>query len=173
MTTLRRLLAYDQALLLRVHRWQRPWITRVMSAATHLADPQSWVVLGVALAASGTPTGEKLALRLAWGAGGAALVAQLIKRLSRRSRPDAGIADFKALAVNPDAYSFPSGHTAATVAVAVAWTGQGNGLGGLAAALSALVGFSRVYLGAHYPLDVFAGALLGTALGAAARVVVP
>ena len=45
-------------------------------------------------------------------------------------------------------------------------------LGPAAVALAVGIGLSRVYLGAHYPLDVAAGAMLGTMAGAAARLLV-
>jgi undecaprenyl-diphosphatase len=123
------------------------------------------------LLAAGQDATRHLAGLLAGAAGGTALAAQLIKRLLKRRRPTAGIAGFSALVQNPDAFSFPSGHTAATVALAVGWAGQGTWLGTLAAGFAALVGVSRVYLGAHYPLDVMAGALLGFVGGGAARLI--
>lgn len=61
--------------------------------------------------------------------------------------------------------SFPSAHAANTAAIAVLasllWPRLRRGLW----ALPVLVGWSRVYLGKHYPLDVAAGWLLGALLG--------
>jgi undecaprenyl-diphosphatase len=142
-----------------------------MRAVTHLGDVQSLTFVGLVLLAAGQDVTRHLAGLLAGAAGGTALAAQLIKRLLKRRRPTAGIAGFSALVQSPDAFSFPSGHTAATVALAVAWAGQGTWLGTLAAGFAALVGVSRVYLGAHYPLDVMAGALLGLVGGGAARLI--
>ena len=65
----------------------------------------------------------------------------------------------------PTTRSFPSGHTAAAFAFA---TGVGRELawaGPPLYALAALVGYSRVHTGVHYPLDVIVGALAGVALG--------
>jgi len=76
------------------------------------------------------------------------------------------------LAENPDRFSFPSGHTAAAFAVAVAFAGEPGGLGPLALLLATGIGLSRVYLGAHYPLDVAAGGMLGVFAGLAARLLV-
>jgi undecaprenyl-diphosphatase len=53
--------------------------------------------------------------------------------------------------------------------VALALVGQGQALAALTLVLAAGIGVSRIYLGAHYPLDVAAGALLGGACGWAAR----
>lgn len=167
----RRLLAWDEASLIRIVRWQRPLSVRLFRAITHLGDAQTWVFVGLVLTAVGSAETRALAVRLGVGAGLAAMVAQVIKRLSRRRRPSAGIVGFTALVANPDAFSFPSGHTAAAVATAIGWAGEGQWLGALAAGFAALVGGSRVALGAHYPLDVVAGALVGMACGAAARAI--
>lgn len=165
------MLAWDEALLVRISRLQRPLMTRALRGVTHLGDAQSLSFLGLVLLAAGTAQTRHLGLTLLLSAGGAAILAQLVKRVSKRRRPNAGIVGFTALVQNPDAFSFPSGHTAASVALAVAWAGEGSGLGLLASAFAAMVGFSRVYLGVHYPLDVMAGALIGLSAGALARLV--
>jgi undecaprenyl-diphosphatase len=78
---------------------------------------------------------------------------------------------FEALAENPDRFSFPSGHTTAAFAAAVALAGAPYGLGPAALVLAVGIGASRVYLGAHYPLDVGVGVVLGSLSGAATRLV--
>lgn len=170
METVRRLLKWDEALLVSVTRLQRPLMTRALRGVTHLGDAQSLTFLGLVLLLAGNES-RRLGVLLLFASGGAALFAQLVKRLSKRRRPNVGILGFEALVQNPDAFSFPSGHTAASVALAVAWAGEGSGLGVLASAFAGLVGFSRVYLGVHYPLDVMAGALIGLSAGALARVI--
>ncbi|MDP1825216.1 MAG: phosphatase PAP2 family protein [Archangium sp.] len=171
MEKLRRVLAWDEALLVAVSRLQRPVVTRALRGVTHLGDAQSLTFMGLVLLLVGTAYTRHLGWMLMLGSGLAALLAQVVKRLSKRRRPNAGILGFTALVQNPDAFSFPSGHTAASVALAVAWAGEGSGLGLLASAFAALVGFSRVYLGVHYPLDVMAGATLGLVAGGVARLV--
>lgn len=60
----------------------------------------------------------------------------------------------------PTDYSFPSDHTIIAVALAAGLLLVNRGLGLIAAALALLEGFSRVYLGQHYPHDVVAGIIL-------------
>jgi len=62
--------------------------------------------------------------------------------------------------------SFPSSHTAVTVAVVIALLPfLPRALAGVAIAYAVLVGWSRVYLGVHYPLDILGGAGIGIAVG--------
>jgi undecaprenyl-diphosphatase len=61
----------------------------------------------------------------------------------------------------PSSRSFPSGHTAAAVAFASAVSRVEPAAGASLHVLAALVGYSRVHTGVHYPGDVVAGALIG------------
>lgn len=166
MERLRRLLEWDEALLVAVSRRQRPLVTKALRAVTHLGDGASLTFLGLVFLLAGD---AHRAWLLGLSTGGATVVSQLLKRVLKRRRPNVGIAGFHALVQNPDAFSFPSGHTAAAVALAVAWAGEGSGLGLFVSRFAALVGASRVHLGAHYPLDVMAGATIGLVTGACAR----
>jgi len=83
-----------------------------------------------------------------------------IKFLVRRPRPD--LPDLPALTGTPSGLSFPSAHASTAFAGAFAFSRLGVPrlpLYGLAGSLA----LSRLYLGVHYPSDVLAGALLGTA----------
>lgn len=61
-------------------------------------------------------------------------------------------------------HSFPSGHTTASFAVAIPFIFAVPALFPLFLSLSLIVGFSRIYLGLHYPSDVLAGAVIGTSV---------
>ncbi len=161
----------DQALLLGVRRWESAFMTRLMKGLTRLGDPATWIVLGLALGLSGGQ-GPRYAWLLGLGSTFAVASSQVLKRLACRARPDCGIGGFAALAENPDAFSFPSGHTAAAFAIAVALSGEGSGLGALTLVLALGIALSRIYLGAHYPLDVAAGVLVGALSGLVAGALV-
>jgi undecaprenyl-diphosphatase len=59
-------------------------------------------------------------------------------------------------------YSFPSGHTASAFAGAAVLVYLFGGWYWLSFALAGLVGYSRIYVGAHFPLDVLGGMALGS-----------
>jgi membrane-associated phospholipid phosphatase len=97
-----------------------------------------------------------------------ALVADVLGELSTdalkaaipRSRPH-----LHPLVSVPHTHSFPSGHAAISFACATV-VGAAEPRARLPLyVLAALVAWSRVYVGVHYPSDVAAGALIGIALG--------
>lgn len=90
----------------------------------------------------------------------------LIKNLVARPRPFTKLAELTILIPKPGEFSFPSGHTSASFAAAtVFYRHLPKKLGVPAMILAVLIGFSRLYVGVHYPTDVLAGAILGTLIG--------
>jgi undecaprenyl-diphosphatase len=95
-----------------------------------------------------------------------------VKYYFRRRRPFVDIVQAIAVGKKPGTYSFPSGHSAAAFGGAWLLTRHYPRLAALWYLIASLVGFSRIYLGAHYPGDVFSGALAGTAIAEATRWVI-
>jgi len=101
-------------------------------------------------------------------AGGAWALAHVAKAVADRPRPYEVIADAVLRQQPAHGTSFPSSHTAVTVAVVIALLPfLPRALAVVAIAYAVLVGWSRVYLGVHYPLDVLGGAGIGMAVGGA------
>lgn len=87
----------------------------------------------------------------------------LLKTIFKRRRPF--VQNLKIVAVyNAGSTSFPSGHTSTSFAVATALSRAYPKWYIIAPAYlwAGSVGYSRMYLGVHYPSDVFGGAVLGT-----------
>ena len=84
----------------------------------------------------------------------------MLKAAIPRDRPH-----LHALVAVPHTHSFPSGHAATSFACVTVLGAAVPRARPPLYALAALVAWSRVYVGVHYPVDVLAGALLGIAAG--------
>ena len=90
-----------------------------------------------------------------------------IKPLAARDRPWLVIENFVNLVPEKDPNSFPSGHTNAAFAfaVAVCMAASRRWMKITAVCMAVAMGLSRLYVGVHFPSDVLAGALIGSLCG--------
>lgn len=88
------------------------------------------------------------------------LMVQGLKRTAHRKRPNLP-RGLSSLVEAPDRFSFPSGHAAAALSIALPVAAVLDGVSAWAVVLLALViGASRCYVGIHYPGDVLMGWIL-------------
>lgn len=169
-----RTLALDNRVRLAVHEHVSPDLAAAMRFLSLFAEPLVLIALSAAAVAA--------LLALGWKRGAAEfaivmssgyLADTVLKLAFHRPRPPAS---FFATPM-PDSYSFPSGHALFSVCffgvlaalaarrVRNRWSRAAIWLA--AAALALAIGFSRIYLGVHYPSDVLAGYAAGTVWAAA------
>lgn len=92
-----------------------------------------------------------------------AILVMVIKLIVRRQRP---VGEWGAIYRNTDPHSFPSGHAARAILLAVMVIGLGpTWLAILLILWAPLVALARVSMGVHYLSDVFAGGVLGLLIG--------
>jgi membrane-associated phospholipid phosphatase len=149
-----------------------PSLDRGLSRLSRAANySRLWIASAALLSLLGGRRGRKAA-RMGLGSVAVTSVALNVglKPIFRRGRPDRvaqGVPRSRQVRM-PTSTAFPSGHAAAAFAFA---TGVGRVLptaGFPLRALAALVAYSRVHTGVHYPGDVLGGALLGGAFAQAA-----
>jgi diacylglycerol kinase family enzyme/membrane-associated phospholipid phosphatase len=172
----RTLIRLDRAAFHRVAAARTPWLDRAVPLLSRSANHAAvWVVIATGMGAAGGRRGRRAAVR---GLGSVAftslLVNQGVKRIARRSRPSLrNVPAARRVRVPPLTTSFPSGHAASAAAFT---SGVAAELAPAAAPLGVLafaVGASRVYVGAHYPLDVAVGAITGASIGTISRHIWP
>ena len=155
----------DLAVYTAIAGTETPELDAAMRGVSRAADlSKLWLAAAAGIALTGGRRGRLAASRGLISIGVASGLANAVaKPLSRRRRPDRpGLEALGARHVPmPRSSSFPSGHTASAFAFA---TGVAHILPSFSAPLraaAALVGYSRVHTGVHYPGDVLAGAFLG------------
>jgi undecaprenyl-diphosphatase len=99
-------------------------------------------------------------------------VNQLIASAVAEPRPYLALSHPLVLVSRSTDYSFPSDHAVMAGAVAAGVWIANRRLGILTAALAVLMAFTRVYVGAHFPLDVAAGLLVGALVAVASYLLV-
>ncbi|WP_407375355.1 phosphatase PAP2 family protein [Methanobrevibacter sp.] len=98
----------------------------------------------------------------------AGIIAGALKLIVHHPRPYVVLDNVRQLVIPSEPNSFPSGHTASTlsiVTVLVATLRKNKVIVCLLVLFGFLIGFSRVYAGVHYPMDVVVGAVVGILSG--------
>jgi membrane-associated phospholipid phosphatase len=142
-------------------------LRRVSDIATR---SKLWLGIAAAMAVVGGPAGRRAAVTGVAALGINSVVVNVVGKLSfRRDRPDpgeAGVPRTRSVSM-PSSPSFPSGHAASGFAFAEAIAETVPGIALPLRLLAAVVAYSRVHTGVHYPGDVIAGALVGSSVGEA------
>ena len=141
-----------------------PLLDKFMVAITTLGDEGIiWIVIALAMLCTkkyrtcGIGMAISLILMLLTGN-------IFLKHLFMRERPCWIDTSVELLIASPSSYSFPSGHTFSSFVSAVTIFLHHKKEGIVALVLAALISFSRMYLFVHFPTDVLASIILGTAI---------
>jgi undecaprenyl-diphosphatase len=162
-------------LLKRLEQWDHSFFCRLFSRSTSrqmfissywlskTADGPLYLVLAVLLVCFEVLAATDFSLLLL-----AAFAIELplyltLKNSIKRARPADTLTAFICAHITPsDRFSLPSGHTAGAFIVATAVALYFPLFLPLALLWAVSIGMSRIMLGVHFPLDVIAGAVLGT-----------
>ena len=160
-------------LLFNLRGYHPIWLDRVMGLATQMGS------IGTALVSAllfFVGNHRRLAVETILGTITLWLTVEAIKALTDRARPFLVLEGTRIIGWRERGRSFPSGHTAqAFFLVSLMGLRFQLGLARTVAlyALAALVGITRIYVGAHYPRDVIGGVMLGSVWAGLAALVDP
>lgn len=140
---------FDGWAIRRAGALRRSWLTGLLVPYTIAGTVGlPWLLAGAAV---------DQAQRVVIAAGVAAVLANVLKYIARRDRPD----HMPPLVRPLKSSSFPSGHAASAAAAVCALLMVAPGLAPIWITMGCAMAMSRVYVGVHYPTDVLAGACLG------------
>ena len=145
-----------------------PTLDRAFRRLSKAADySKLWLASAALLATTGGAAGRRAAVNGVASVGlTSAIVNLVLKPLGARRRPDRDTHQVPVArqVAMPRSTSFPSGHSASAFAFATGVATAAPAAGIPLSALAALVAYSRVHTGVHYPLDAIAGSVSGVAL---------
>jgi membrane-associated phospholipid phosphatase len=130
----------------------------------------NFLVVPVAVLAAAVARRFRLAIGLALAGGAVYALAKVVKHYVLRGRPDTVLEDVLVRGAAPHGLGFVSGHIGVVTAlalVAAPWLPRWGRWALVAAVV--VVFLTRMYVGAHLPLDMVGGAGLGLAVGGAVR----
>lgn len=104
----------------------------------------------------------KESILIVLGGGIGFLISNLIKNILKIPRLNVATDTFF---INEGIYSFPSGHTTFFFTMATIMFFHHKKVSAILFLLGAMVGYSRVVIGVHFPVDIFGGAMLGIIIG--------
>ena len=96
------------------------------------------------------------------------VVTQVLKRVADQPRPTASIPglDVHGYPKDPNGNAYPSAHTSVAVGLVTAlWPWLNRPQRAVAVAVATLIALNRLYIGAHWPVDVVGGAAIGLLAG--------
>ncbi len=152
----------DYNILLALQAVRTPFLDAVLSFVTSLGDKGFiWILLSVLLLYRKDTRRAGILCLLAL-LGSLIINNMILKNLVGRMRPYDRYEDLVPLIMRPVDFSFPSGHTGSSFSAAgVMYAKLPRRYGVLAIVFAALIAFSRLYVGVHYPSDVLAGMATG------------
>lgn len=158
--------AADRGALVWVVEHRSAWLDPIFIALSAIGyGGVVWIALATVLSLVGH---RSLLLPTALTAGSvwaADLVAAILKNVIDRPRPPSVVPEADPLLVGTLGSSLPSGHAATSFAGAAVLAYLFPRALPWLIILAVAIGFSRVYVGVHYPFDVLAGAVLGASVG--------
>jgi undecaprenyl-diphosphatase len=162
--SLTQILELDARLSARMRVAERPGLFRTLCAfLAHSGDSWFWWAGLALLWWRGSQFWRPWALTVLLSIIALAVIVLAVKFTIRRRRPDG---EWGALYRTTDPHSFPSGHAARAILIAILAIGLGPGwLAILLCVWAPLVALARVAMGVHYLSDVVAGALVGAIAG--------
>ncbi|MCJ7585142.1 MAG: phosphatase PAP2 family protein [Anaerolineales bacterium] len=159
-----RLLEMDARLSAQLRVAERPGVLRTLAAIlAHSGDSWFWWAGLALLWWRGDAFWRAWALTVLVSIIALAVFVLPVKFLIRRRRPEG---EWGAFYRTTDPHSFPSGHAARVILIAILATGLGPGwLAALLWVWAPLVALARVAMGVHYVSDIVAGGALGILAG--------
>jgi undecaprenyl-diphosphatase len=136
---------------------------KIAGFTAHSGDSWFWVAGLIIIWFIGNQDWKELVISMAAGIFITALIVFILKFSIRRKRPSG---DWGHIYRKTDPHSFPSGHAARAIMLAVVSMGLGPiWLSGFLTIWAILVTLSRVAMGLHYLSDVIAGGIIGIGTG--------